>query len=216
VLLRTIAIGALAFALGVPLADAAPRPQRERHARRAQPAMPAPPPEAARLAALKGVWMFDGTVSMNGRKPRKARWRINCKEAAGGWSVACDETIHLPRMGNMRGHTLFGYDSATGRLHIYTVNNMGEVRDLPGKWADDRTITYRYEGTQGGKPLVQEARIALTDAGTIDVDLKVTVGGQPMVAFDGAFHKKPPKPRRARVPRGDAAAPAEPAPAPAE
>jgi hypothetical protein len=155
-------------------------------------------------------------VTRGERKPRKARWRINCKQAAGGWSVACDETIRLPQMGVMRGHTLFGYEPGTRVLHIYTVNNMGEVRDLPGKWEDESTISYRYEGTQGGKPFVQEARIALTDAGTFDVDLTVTVGGQPMVAFDGTFHRKPPKPRRARARRGDGAAPVEAAPAPAE
>jgi hypothetical protein len=214
-LLRTISIAALSFVMSISIADAAQRERPARPARAAQ-AMPAPPPEAARLAALKGVWVFDGTVAMGKRKPRKARWRINCKETAGGWSIACDETIGLPRVGTMRGHTLFGYDPATRTLHIFTVSNMGEVRDLHGKWVDERTIAYRDESTQGGKPRVQEARIALTDAGSLDVDLKITVGGEPQVAFKGMFHRKPPKPRRARAARGDTAAPAEPASTPAQ
>ena len=209
-LLKTIAIAMLAFAVGIPVADAAHRERRARQPRATQ-TMPAPPPEAARLAALKGVWVFDGTVAMGKNKPRKARWRINCKDAAAGWSVVCEETISLPRMGTMRGHSTFGYDPATQVLHIFTVNNMGEVRDLHGKWEDERTITYRYEATQNGKPFVQEARIALTDSGTFDVDLKLTLGGAPMVAFDGTFHKKPPRPRRARSAQGASAAPAQPA-----
>jgi hypothetical protein len=204
---KAIVAAAIALAVCITTADAAQRLPRER-GRRAQPAMPAPPPEAARLGALKGAWVFDGTVTMGNGKPRKARWRINCREAAAGWSVACDETIGLPGMGTMRGHTLFGYDPATRILHIFTVNNMGEVRDLPGKWADERTIMYRYEGTQGGKPFVQEARIALTEAGTYAVNLKVTLGGRPVVALDGTFHQRVPRPRRAPAASGDSAAPA--------
>jgi hypothetical protein len=215
-LLRTIVIAALSFAVSVPVADAAQRERRVRQARVAQPAPP-PPPEMTRLMAMKGAWVFDGTVTMGPRKPRKARWRIHCKDAAGGWSLVCNETIHLPRMAAMHGTTTFGYDAATRVLHIYTVNNMGEVRDLHGKWEDDRTITYRYQGMQGGKPFVQEARIVQTDPAAFDIDLKVTVGGQPQVVFDGTFRRKPPKPRRARASRGDTAGPVEAQPAaPAE
>jgi hypothetical protein len=72
---------------------------------------------------------------------------------------------------------------------------------------------FRYEGTQGGKPFVEDATLAIRDDVTFDMDVTVSIGGEPRVVLDGTFHKAPPRPRR---PRNRApAAQAEPqAPAP--
>jgi hypothetical protein len=199
-LARTIAATAAALVLSVAIADAAPRAHREHRAHWAEPATP-PPAEAARLMAFRGVWQFDGTVTMGANKPRKVRWRLGCKEAAGGWALACDDTIHIPKAPVYRESDLFGYDVSTGQVHFFAVNNSGEARDLHGKWTDDHTLHYHYEGTRGGKPLVEDATVTLRDAGTFDLDDTVTVGGQPEMAFHGTFHLQP---KRARRPRGAA------------
>lgn len=209
---RSIIAFLVAATISVTAADAA---QHQRRARHPRPQPPPPPAEIARLSAMHGTWNFDGTVTMGRSRPRKVRWKLVCKTSAGGWALACEETMRLPRLPVMRGHDLFGYDAATGTVHFYTVNSFGETHDALGKWTDENTIHYRYEGTQGGKPMVQEADVVLHGPDAFDVDLKVTVGGDVQSVFHGTFHKAPPRPRRARraaaPPAPTEAAPAAPA-----
>lgn len=204
-LAKLIATTALAIlAAGAAIAANADRPHRARHARAVQQQTP-PPPEAARLMAFRGVWNFDGTVTMGDNKPRKARWRMGCSQTAGGWALACDDTIRIPRMPVIREHDLFAY--AGGVIHFYMANNTGEARELTGKWTSDTTIHYHFEGTQDGKPLVEDADVTLRDATTFDLTDTVTVGGKPFMAFQGTFHQQPKRARRGRNAPADAQAP---------
>ena len=171
-----------------------------------------PPAEAARLMAFRGVWNFDGSITMGANAPAPLRWRLSCSKAAGGWGVACNDTIHIPKMGTIYEHDLFAYD-ATGALHFFMADNMGQVRELSGKWTDEHTLAYHYEGTQEGKPVVEDATVVLRDGTTFDLDDKVTAGGEVQMSFHGTFHKQPKRSSGAH-----AAAPAQPpvTPAPSE
>ena len=203
---RTIAALLLSLALGTSQACAAPtaaHAPRAHHARARHPAPPAPA-AAARLMAFRGVWQFDGTVTMGANKPRKVRWRLGCKIAAGGWALACDDTIHLPKSPVLHETDLFAYDAAAGVVRFYLADNRGAVRELEGKWIDDHTINYHYEGSENGKPIVEDAKMVLRDPATFDIDDTMSVGGKSMIAFRGTFHLQPKHTR----PRHGANAPA--------
>ena len=212
---------AIVVAAGTSFAAASNKPHRAHHPRaerhaRAKPVEASPPPEVARLQAFRGVWNFDGTVTIGDNRPRKVRWRVGCSQVAGGWAVACDHTIHIPRMPVLRMHELIAWSN--GAIHFYSADNTGETRDTIGKWTSDTALHAHYEGTQGGKPMVEDADFTLHDATTLELTDTVTVGGKPFMAFSGIFHQAPKRARRGRnaavqEPVPDATSQSQPAPA---
>lgn len=196
----------------------ASRPHRERqpHTRPTPAPETPPPPEAARLQAFRGVWNFEGTVTMAGAKPRKARWRMGCNTVANGWAIACDHTIRIPHLPVMQMHELTAWSD--GALHMFMADNTGSAHAATGNWVDEHTIRARHEGTQNGQPMVEEIELALRDETTIDFHNSVTIGGKPAIAFKGTFHQVPKRARGAhgtpeQQPMPEAATQASPAPA---
>jgi hypothetical protein len=212
--MRTIAAAAavliVAGAVNAEAARNATHPRTAPHPRHARAAASNPPPaEMGRLMAFRGVWQFDGTVTTGTDRPRKVRWRLGCKQGAGGWALVCDDTIHIPKSPLFLEHDTFGYVPATHEIHFFAINNYGDVRDIRGKWVNEKTIRYHYEGTRDGKPLVENTEVVLRDASTFDLTDTVTVGGKPDMAFHGTFHLQPKRARGGRRGATDESAPAD-------
>jgi hypothetical protein len=130
---------ALAAALPVAAADAAPQPSARQKD----------------LRCMVGSWQGKGTMVLEG-KSNDVQATYDCKAAAGGFGVTCNlRMTGVPGVPEYLLTDVWGYDDASGKVHWYVVTNAGEVHDHHGT-LDDVKAAVAYEGTVEGKKFLEK------------------------------------------------------------
>lgn len=150
---------------------------------------PAAPEAVAKLAGYIGDWSGTGTMTEGGQT-QNASVRHQWISISDGWGIQVHETSDMGEAGTYRCENILGFDPGGGKLHIYSVSNMGDCHDHVGGWKDDSTLAFRYEGITEGKPFVEDITMTLegpnqysmrgirTVAGRQESDMRVTMHRQ--------------------------------------
>lgn len=141
--------------------------------------------EHQKLARLLGDWKGTGTLKM-GDNLAPVTSAFSCQVAPGGAAVACTHHAEIEGMGPMIENALIGVDPASGKLHWYNVNTMGETHDHVGHWASADQIAWSFEGEAEGQPLVESITMDL-GGGELSFRSETTVGGQQAALFEGTM-----------------------------
>jgi hypothetical protein len=135
------------------------------------------PGEVRALERFLGTWKATGSLAMEGANlPMSGEWRF--AHAAGGWGLVAELNAEIEGMGAYHEHDLVGFDVETGRLHIYSLTNTGAVHDHPAGWVNEDVMELEYEGTQGGKPYREVARVTFVSADRMQVESTDYIDGE--------------------------------------
>jgi hypothetical protein len=188
-LVTTVACGTSAAAT----TPAGTEPNAAADAAEPAPSSPTNAPESLRegpyqkLGKLVGDWAGTGSLQM-GETAAPVTSDFSCEVAPGGVALACTHRAQIEGMGPLVENALIGIDPASGKLHWYNINTMGETHDHIGAWASDETIEWRLEGEAEGQPLVESITMDVADA-TLSFRSETTVGGQRASLFEGSMQR---------------------------
>ncbi|MDN7025108.1 hypothetical protein FGU65_09440 [Methanoculleus sp. FWC-SCC1] len=135
------------------------------------------PAEIEKLRMFLGEWHGEGVLETAGAVMKVAgEWWF--RAAAGGWGVGVSMQSVIEGMGDYALDSLFGFDTETGTLHVYSLTNMAETHDHTAFWSNERTLHGSYDGLKEGKAFRENFTIRLTSPGEMTLEYVETLDGR--------------------------------------
>jgi hypothetical protein len=154
----------------------------------AQSSAPAMPEAVINLNKFNGSWQASVSSQM-GDKTYKFDYTVKCTPVAGGNGSYWEESGSEPSIGDMSASDLIGYNRTDGKLHCYSVDNMGTTRDNICEWKSPDHLVMQYQGRENGKQIVSKMDLVLTGDDVMEFTMNTTQDGKPQMSGSGTFHK---------------------------
>jgi hypothetical protein len=144
---------------------------------------PAAPELKKTVDAFAGHWVFDGTITLPGGKPKRTKTKLDCTKAAGGKAVYCVEDTTVVDLGPMHAVYLVGYDTFGKRVHFMAMTSDEAVHDHRCDWKTDRELACEpLKAGMNGAPVTEEFSISFNGNAAV-FKATMTQDGGPMT-FD--------------------------------
>jgi hypothetical protein len=156
----------------------------------AQKSQPSPQiPESVQwLKKFNGLWQANMTSTMADKK-YQFNYTVKCWPVAGGNGYYMEETGKEPTLGEMKGADLMGYDPTDGKLHCYSVDNMGSLMNYTCEWKAPDHLYMESNTMKDGKPCLSTLDMIFKDDNTMDFSMSMMMDGQTQASGSGTFHK---------------------------
>jgi len=154
----------------------------------AQASAPSMPEAVVNLNKFNGSWVAN-LSSVMGEKTSQFDYMVKCNPIAGGNGAYWEESGTDPDLGDMRASDLFGYDRIDGKLHCYTVDNMGTTRDHIAEWQSPDHLVLVYNGNENGKQVEEKLDFVFKGDNLLDFSGSSTIDGKNQWKGTGTFHK---------------------------
>lgn len=126
------------------------------------------PDEAKRLEVLVGQWNIEGYLVFGGKRLRaKGVWMLSW--AAAKWGILNVGEIEIEEMGVYEEVDLIGFNAGDRLYHLFSVTNTAATHDHKGKWLDEGTLSFTYEGLEEKKPYREDIEIKIISPNELEV-----------------------------------------------
>jgi hypothetical protein len=136
-----------------------------------------------------GIWEAEATAMIEG-KPHKFQYHINFRRAADGSGLYADEWFSDSLLGNMKGANLIGYDSNTGKINWYSVDNLGTNHLHTGDWMNSDDFIMEYSEARDGKKYTEKIRMTFHNKDELEFKLTGTLEDKEIEKITGTFYRK--------------------------
>ena len=146
-----------------------------------------PPEEIQKFYGFEGVWEGKFNMQMKGATYTGTHTYTKISD---GWGMMMDESIDIANMGTYRAKYLLGYNVSEGKYHMYSISNMGEIRDLVGVWTDSKTLHFEYVGVEDNKTYAEKADFTIKNPDTYIIYDNVTINNVASSMIDMTFNRQ--------------------------
>lgn len=105
----------------------------------AQEQAPVTPEILETALRLEGKWGADASLQVGG-KTYAFKYNMDFRKTAGGSGLLMYETANIPGIGKLEGTGVIGYDPYDGKLHWFSVDNLGTTTILVSPRESDRQV----------------------------------------------------------------------------
>jgi hypothetical protein len=154
----------------------------------AQASAPSMPEAVIKLGRFNGSWQANLT-SIMGDKSYQLDYNVKCIPVAAGNGAYWEENATDPNLGEMHASDLFGYDRSDGKLHCYTVDNMGTTRDLVCDWESPDHLVMGYNRIENGKQVTEKLDFTLKEDNILEFTGNSITDGKTQWSGTGTFHR---------------------------
>ena len=137
----------------------------------------------------KGKWEGKATLQING-KLYQSTYYADFKKTADGNGLYMDEHCNVPGVGNMKGANLIGYDPYDGKIHWYSVDNLGTTHEHVGEFTDNNNFYMEHNSVQEGKTYTEKINVDFKDDNTLLLKIIATLDGKVQEIVEATFHRK--------------------------
>lgn len=141
------------------------------------------------LLALHGNWESPVTITM-GDKQQKATYYADFSKTADGNGILLKQQVDIPGVGKSIATDLAGVDPYDGKVHWYTVDNMGTTHEHIGSWSDPQHFSMMHTSIREGKPYMEIITIEVKNKDELFVKQINTSDGQVEAMIEGNFHRR--------------------------
>lgn len=140
------------------------------------------------LLSLEGKWESPVTITMGG-KQEKTMYYADFSKTANGSGLLLSERVNIPGVGQSVATDLAGVDPNDGKIHWYTVDNMGTTHEHIGSWSDPQHFSMTHHSLRDGKEFMEVITLEWKKKDELMVKQTNTLGGQTAVIIEGVFHR---------------------------
>ncbi len=141
------------------------------------------------VLALEGYW--ESYVSMTmGNKENKFMHYVDFQKTADNNGLVMYEWSDSPAMGKLRGTSLIGYNPYSGKVHWFTVDNMGTTHEHVGDFTNNNHFKMEHKGIQEGKEYVEVVELNFQAKDMMTIDSTATLDAQIQYTLKGTFTRK--------------------------
>ena len=138
----------------------------------------------------EGYWEAQVTLQL-GDKMSKAIYYADFRKTADGNGMLMYEWCDIPGVGKFNGANLIGFDPYDGKIHWYSVDNLGTTHEHIGEFSDEKTFYMEHRSQREGKEYVEKINLEWKDKNALYVKLTGTLDGKQEEAIEGTFIRKP-------------------------
>jgi len=122
-------------------------------------------------------------------KPFGVKGVAKFSSVAAGWGVLATAKLEIEGLGAYEEANLLAFDRGEKSYHFFAVTNTAAAYDHKGKWLNDDTISFLYEGLQDGKSYREELLIKILNQNEVTIHEKDFVGNQITTEMDVSLSK---------------------------
>jgi hypothetical protein len=147
------------------------------------------------LLQFNGFWETKEAVMKAAGKEYRFAYYADFKTASANNAILMHEWADIPGVGKLDGNNLAGVSTYDGKIHWYSVDNMGTTHEHIGEFSDATHFTMIHKSTQDGKEFIETLQMEFPKPGILTLKQTSTLDGEETVAISGTFHrtKKPEK-----------------------
>lgn len=154
----------------------------------AQPAQQQPE-QLKYILELAGRWEGPATMKMEGKETH-FNYYADFKKIASGNGLDMHEWGEIPGMGKMDGGNLIGYNAADGKIHWYSVDNMGTTHEHIGEFKDHDHYTMVHKSVNEGKTYMETIEMVRMGKDRLSFKLTATTDGHEDQMLTATFDRK--------------------------
>lgn len=150
-----------------------------------------PMPEVMKLIyRFDGTW-FSPTAEMKmGRKTYKFAYTVAFRKISDGAGMFMEEKGDIPGLGNLRGSNLIGFDPFEGKVHWFSVDNLGTTHDHIAEAIDKNHLRLTHTSSREGKTYKEVIDLTFKSSDRVEFSQVATLDGKPDSEISGSFKKK--------------------------
>lgn len=142
------------------------------------------------LMQLKGVWETNAAMMQAGGKEYKFAYYTDFRVVSDNNGIAMHEWATIPRIGKRDGNNLMGVNMYDGKIHWYTVDNMGITHEHVGEFSDNKHFSMMHKSMQDGKEYMEMITIEFAMTDILTLKQVNTLDGEETAVITGTFHRK--------------------------
>jgi hypothetical protein len=142
------------------------------------------------LQQFKGYWETGAATMKTGGKEYQFAYYADFKAASDDNGIVMHEWANIPGVGKLDGNNLAGINRYDGKIHWFSVDNMGTAHEHIGEFTDDKHFTMVHKSMQGGKEFVETLALEFTSPNELSLKQVATLDGEEVVVITGTFHRK--------------------------
>lgn len=155
-----------------------------------QTAAPASASQLKMLTQLEGYWEAQAATMQMADKKYTFAYYADFKTTADNNGLTMNEWCTIPEMGKLNGANLIGVDPNDGKVHWFSVDNMGTTHEHVGEFADSRHFTMVHRDMREGKEYVETVVLEFTGPDKMNLNIEATLDGKREQLVTGMFQRK--------------------------
>ena len=145
------------------------------------------PDEAKKLRAF-GNWTVEGALTFMS-KPFGVKGSAMFSSAAAGWGVLAVAKLDTKNSGAYEEVDILGFSRGEKMFHFFSVTNTAAVYYHRGRWLDENTLSFFYEGLQDRKTYCEEIDVKFQNANELAIHEIDSLDGQAISTMDVTLRK---------------------------
>ena len=147
------------------------------------------PDEVKWLQKFLGKWTSAITYTNEKNEVHKYPFTMEFRSTAGGWGLFAIESANDPKMGEMSGTDLLGFDPYEKKLHCYTVDNMGTCHDHICEWKAPDHFYMEHNSMRDGKKYQEKIDLRLKSTDVFEFNITSSLDGKQSESSIGTFKR---------------------------
>jgi hypothetical protein len=122
------------------------------------------PKQLSTLGRLVGNWKGEHVVFETEGRRTEIDVDLEVRGIVEGWGLEGNMVAEIPGIGRYVRKEMWGYDSDSDTIRMFSVTNDGKTHDRRGVWVDENTLRLRCSTVANGKDhVVEEMTVVLHD-----------------------------------------------------
>jgi hypothetical protein len=159
----------------------------------AQTSQDAPASQLKMLLQLKGFWEAKTAIIKMGDKENTIPYYANFKTTADNNGLLMNEWATIPGLGKLNGTNLVGVNPFDGKVHWFSVDNMGTAHEHIGAFSDARHFLMVYKEMQDDKEFQETVAMELISRDEMKLNITAMLDGKEIETISATFQRKPDK-----------------------
>jgi len=147
------------------------------------------PQPVEQMLRWQGKWEGKVNIQANG-KAYQSTYYADFRKTADGNGLYMDEHCNIPGFADLFGANLIGYDPYDGKIHWYSVDNLGSTHEHVGQFNDSNHFYMEHNSLQQGKAYVEKISVDFVDANTLLLKITATLDGNVQEIVEAKFKRK--------------------------
>ncbi len=121
------------------------------------------------LKQLVGEWAVGLAIKTSNGKVLSGCGTMIAKEIPSQLGVKSEMDMHIEGLEDYLENDLWGFDQATGKVHLFSVTSQGDAADHVGDWINDKTLELIWKGCYEKEDLKQKITVNWVSKDQIEV-----------------------------------------------
>jgi hypothetical protein len=147
------------------------------------------PEQLSTLGRMVGSWKGEHVIFESGGRRSEIDVDLEVRGIVEGWGLEGNMIAEIPGVGRYVRKEMWGYDTDSDTIRMFSVTNDGKTHHRRGVWVDDNTLRLKYSTVTNGKDHVVEEMTVVLYNHKMSLRNTTRVNGEVELLLEGTLSK---------------------------